>query len=136
MQYLALDLGNRRIGLASGEPGVPVVPSGYLERRNLRYDLAQVLAAARERNAEEIVVGIPYTLSGSASRQTKLAQGFVRALEKETSLPVRTVDERYTSVEAEGRLRDAGAQPSHDKGSIDSAAAAVILERYLAQLEA
>ena len=99
MRYLALDLGNRRIGMATGGvPGVPVVPVGHLERKTLRHDLDRVLAIARERDAAAIVVGIPYSLSGEAAGQAKLAQGFVRELVKLTEMPVFTVDERFTSV--------------------------------------
>jgi putative Holliday junction resolvase len=46
-------------------------------------------------------------------------------------MPVYTVDERFTSVEAEGLLREAGRQPSRDKGSVDEAAAVLILRRFL-----
>ncbi len=134
MRYLALDLGNRRIGLATGgDEGVPVVPAGYLERRTLRQDLDRVLAVAAERAASAIVVGMPYSLTGEAGPQAKLAQGFVRELRKRTRLPVHTVDERFSSVEAEGLLRESGVQPSRRKGDVDAMAAALILERFLAR---
>ena len=134
MKYLALDLGNRRIGLATGgEEGVPAVPAGHLVRNALRNDLERVLAAAQERGAEAIVVGMPYSLSGEIGQQAKLAEGFVRELRKRTHLPVHTVDERFSSVEAEGLLRDSGVQPSRRKGDVDAMAAALILERFLAR---
>jgi putative Holliday junction resolvase len=130
---LALDLGNRRIGLATGgEEGTPVVPAGHLERKTLRHDLDRVLAAAAERAAGAIVVGMPYSLSGEAGSQARLAQGFVRELRKRTNLPVHVVDERFTSVEAEGLLRESGVRPSRRKGDVDAMAAALILERFLA----
>ena len=134
MKYLALDLGNRRIGLATGgEEGVPVVPAGHLVRNALRHDLERILAAAQERGAEAIVVGMPYSLSGEAGQQARLAEGFVRELRKRTHLRVHTVDERFSSVEAEGLLRDSGVQPSRRKGDVDAMAAALILERFLAR---
>ena len=133
MQYLALDLGNRRIGLATGgDDGVPAVPAGHLERKTLRQDLDRVLAEAAQRNACAIVVGMPYSLSGETGPQAKLAQGFVWELRKRTNLPVHIVDERFSSVEAEGLLRDSGVQPSRRKGDVDAMAAALILERFLA----
>ena len=133
MRYLALDLGNRRIGLATGgDEGIPVVPVGHIVRNTLRPDLDRVLAAARERDAGAIVVGMPYSLSGETGPQAKLAQGFVRELRKRTQLPVHTVDERFSSVEAEGLLRESGVQPSRRKGDVDAMAAALILERFLA----
>ena len=133
MRYLALDLGNRRIGLATGgDEGMPAVPAGHLERKTLRQDLDRVLAAAEQRNAGAIVVGIPYSLSGEIGPQAKLAQGFVRELRRRTELPVHVVDERFSSVEAEGLLRESGVQPSRQKGDVDAMAAALILERFLA----
>ena len=134
MRYLALDLGNRRIGLAvGGEEGVPVVPAGHIERKTLRQDMERVLAAVRDRGAGAIVVGMPYSLSGETGVQAKLAEGFVRELHKQTHLPVYTMDERYSSVEAEGLLRDSGAPTLQAKGDVDAMAAALILERFLAR---
>ena len=135
MRYLALDLGNRRIGVAAGGAGVPAAPVGYVERRTLRHDLDRVLSMAGEREVAAIVVGMPYSLSGRVGEQARLAQGFVRELRKRTELPVFTVDERFTSVEAEGLLREAGGQPSRSRGDVDAAAAVLILERFLAQGE-
>jgi putative Holliday junction resolvase len=59
------------------------------------------------------------------------ARGFAQSLRKQTDLPIYTVDERFTSVEAEGLLREEGRQPSREKGSVDAAAATLILERFL-----
>ncbi len=133
MRYLALDLGDRRIGLAvGGDEGIPAVPAGYLERRSLRLDLDRVLDAAEQRGAGAIVVGMPYSLSGETGSQARLAEGFIRELRKRTQLPVHAVDERYSSVEAEGLLRESGVQPSRRKGEVDAVAAALILERFLA----
>ncbi len=132
MKLLALDLGDRRIGLAvAHDSSGPAFPAGHLLRTKLSQDLQAVLNAARERGVEGIVVGIPYALDGSVSRQAKLAEGFVRALKKETTLPVFLVDESYTSYEAEGLLREAGVEPSRDKGLVDEAAAVLILQRFL-----
>ena len=134
MKYLALDLGNRRIGLAvGGEPGVPVVPVGYLVRKTLREDIGKVLQAAEAREVDGIVAGMPYSLSGEVGEQARLAQGFLGALKKQTGLPVHTVDERFTSVGAEEMLRESGLRPSRARGEVDAAAAVLILERFLSQ---
>ena len=89
------------------------------------------MGIAKDRGAEGVVVGIPYNQEGKLGPQAKKVQGFVRALRKKTGMPVYTMDERYTSVEAEGLLREAGGQPSRDKGSLDEAAAVLILRRFL-----
>ena len=132
MRLLALDVGDRRIGLASGfsELGT-ALPSGVLHRSRLALDIRGVVDAARQRQTDVIVVGVPYLPGGEESPQTKLVHGFVRALRKETGLPVHTVDEAFTSVEAEALLRDAGQEPSRDRGSVDEAAAVLILQRFL-----
>ncbi len=135
MRLLALDLGDRRIGMATGGvPGLPATPIGHLERDTLNRDLEQVLALARKRDIEGFVVGMPYSLSGEMGPQAKLAQGFIRELEKRTELPVYAVDERFTSLNAERLLREGGGQPSRRRGAVDAAAAALILERFLAQI--
>ena len=136
MRLLALDVGERRIGLASGvsELGA-ALPAGVVHRTKLASDIRAVLDAARRRQTDAIVVGIPYRSGHEESDQTKYVRGFVRALRRETPLPVHEVDEAFTSFEAEGMLRDAGFEPSRDKGSIDETAAVLILRRFLESLE-
>ena len=132
MRLLALDVGERRIGLSSGvaELGT-ALPAGVLRRTRLALDVQAVLEAARQRQADAIVVGIPYRPGGEESPQTKLVWGFIRALRKETTLPIHVVDEAFTSVEAEGLLREAGMEPSRNRGAVDEAAAVLILRRFL-----
>ena len=130
---MALDLGERRIGLAVGDTATTLVfPAGHIVRSRLSQDLDRTLQAGRERGADGFVVGMPYSLDGSAGTQAKRARGFVKALRKRTSMPVFTIDERFTSVEAEAILRESGREPSRRKGSVDETAAALILERFLA----
>ena len=130
---MALDLGERRIGLAvSYGENTPVLPAGHLVRGKLADDVSQVLDMARQRSIGALVVGLPLTLSGEVGVQAKRAQGFVRAVRKRSPMPVYTVDETFTTVEAEGLLRDSGSQPSRDRGTVDSVAAALILQRFLA----
>ena len=134
MKLLALDVGEKRIGLASGVAELrTALPAGVLRRTRLALDVRAVLEAARQRQADAIVVGIPYRPGGEESLQTKQVRGFIRALRKETSLPVHGVDEAFTSVEAEGLLRDAGLEPSRNRGAVDEAAAVLILRRYLSE---
>lgn len=130
---LALDLGERRIGLAvCDRAGSLVFPAGHLIRSKLSLDVNQVLSLAEDRQVDGIVVGVPYTVSGKTGRSAQRAQGFIRALQKATSLPIHGVDESYTSVEAEGLLRESGQQPSRRKETVDETAAVLILQRYLA----
>ena len=129
---MGLDLGERRIGLSvSHGASMLVIPAGHLNRVKLKQDVERVVAMAEEREIEGFVVGLPYTLAGEVGIQAKRAQGFIRALRKRTSIPVYTVDETFTTFEAEGLMREAGQQPSRNRGAVDSAAAVLILQRFL-----
>ncbi|MCH8298570.1 MAG: Holliday junction resolvase RuvX [Chloroflexi bacterium] len=135
-KLMALDLGERRIGLAVSGPGGLALPAGHLIRSKLAQDVQRVIKAAQDRQAQGIVVGIPYTLQGETGPSAKLAHGFIRALRraigKEESLTVHEMDERFTSVEAEALLRESGVQPSRDRATVDETAAVLILQRFLA----
>ena len=132
VRFLSLDLGERRIGLAiSSGHDLPIFPLGHLRRGTLEQNIKEVLALASEREVQGMVVGMPYTLSGEVGTQARKAQGFVNALMKRTVLPVYTCDETFTSVEAEGLLKDSGIQPSRDRGRVDATAAVLILQRFL-----
>ncbi|MDA0735394.1 MAG: Holliday junction resolvase RuvX, partial [Chloroflexi bacterium] len=120
---MGLDLGERRIGVSvSHGVSILVLPAGHLNRVKLKQDLERVLEMAEERQIEGIVVGLPYTLAGEVGVQAKRAQGFIRALRKRTSIPVFTIDETFTTFEAEGLLKEAGHEPSRNRGAVDSAA--------------
>ncbi len=132
-KLIALDLGERRIGLAVSGPGGLALPAGYIFRSKLTEDVQQVIEFASERQAQGIVVGIPYTLQDETGPAAKLAKGFIRALRKETTLSIYEMDERFTSVEAEGLLRESGVQPSRDRPTVDETAAVLILQRFVAR---
>ena len=131
-KLIALDLGKGRIGLAVSGPGGMALPAGPIVRSKLSQDVQQVISFAEDHRAEGIVVGIPYMAGGETGVSAKLARGFIRALSKETEMTIYEMDERFTSVEAEGLLREAGVQPSRDRASVDETAAMLILQRYLA----
>ena len=137
-KLIALDLGERRIGLAVSGPEGMALPAGHIVRSKLAQDVQQVIASAQERQAQGIIVGIPYTLQGETGDSAKLARGFIRALRRalgdDGSLAIYEMDERFTSVEAEGLLRESGVQPSRERASVDETAAVLILQRFLTSL--
>ena len=133
-RLLALDVGDRRIGLAvSIPPGSLILPAGYIQRRNRRTDIAAILAEANSRDAVAIIVGIPYDAQGRSGEQARKIQSLVRALERAANIPVLTVDESYTSHAAESALRQAQPNTPPSPGAIDSASAVAILRRFVAQ---
>ena len=135
LRLLCLDVGDRRIGLAISDPtGVVATPLGFVERTRLQEDIARILDYALERQAEGIVVGIPLSLNSKPGPQAAKVEAFLKALRRRTDLPIHTVDERFSTAEAERLLRQAGRRPSRHKGEVDAAAATVILQEYLDRL--
>ena len=123
MRYLALDVGDRRIGVAVGDDAHGLVrPLRTLSRRSVVKDLAELRKVARDEKVDALVIGLPLTLRGEEGHQAERVRRFATAIE-ELGLPVQLYDERHTSSEAELR----GAK------DIDAGAATILLEDFLAQ---
>jgi putative Holliday junction resolvase len=135
---LAFDFGHRRIGVACGDTvsrtaapldAVPVGMGGP------RWDVIDALL--REWQPALIVVGLPYNVDGSDSTQTRDARAFATEVARRCRLQVVLVDERYSSREAEARLksaRESGLRRRRvAKADVDAAAACVILERWFTE---
>ena len=132
MRILALDVGDRRIGLAISDPtGLLASPLGHVERGPT--DIDDIIRIVGDNNAARIVVGVPLTLAGDSGEQAGKVRRFVREIRSATDVPVVTVDERFSTVLALRLLTDTdrGRRSNRDKGRIDSSAAAVILQSYL-----
>jgi putative Holliday junction resolvase len=132
-RYLALDIGNRRIGVAvSDELGLTAQPVLTLERRrNTREDLRSLARLCRRYGVAGIVVGKPLRLSGEASRQTEKAQAFAAELGALTGLPIHMWDERLTTHEAHRILYEAGHARQEHGAVVDQVAATLILKSFL-----
>ena len=132
MRILALDIGERRIGVALSDPGgLLATPLTAIHRRRQAEDIDEVLRLVDEHDAERIVVGLPLELSGRRGTQAGRVSTFVRAMAERTQVPVDTVDERYSTVQAQRQLRESGVKPSRNRARVDAAAAAIILQSYL-----
>lgn len=105
-----------------------------LEAQGPPDDQEHIAEIAIENDARAIIVGMPINMDGSHGPAARRVTAFCRTLRTITVLPVLPYDERLTSSEAETRLRAAGVKPSRNKGRIDSAAAALILESYLSSV--
>ena len=116
---LAFDFGLKRIGVAVGEPELRTAhPLSAVAH------FSQIEKLVEEWKPASLVVGLPTSVQGVAHAMTRQAEDFARRLEKRFKLPVARVDERYTSVEAESRLKGL------KKKAVDSVAAQLILEQY------
>jgi len=132
LRILALDVGEKRIGVALSDPtGVLASPLTTIESKGQDSDIDEVLRLAEEHEAGEIVVGLPLSMSGRRGPQAGRVDAFVRAMAERTDIPLKSMDERLSSVQAERMLRESGVEPSKNKARVDSAAAAIVLQSYL-----
>lgn len=130
MRVLGVDWGEARIGLAvSDETGT--IASPYKVIPNDGDAAKAVVNAAAVTGAEEIVVGYPLTLTGAEGPAAERVQNFARDVQSRVSVPIKLVDERFTTKAAEEKLRAAGASGDRIKKTADAAAAALILQTYL-----
>lgn len=120
-RYLALDVGERRIGLAVGDKGGGIArPLRTLRRRSVRADVAAIADVARREEVTALLIGLPLTLRGEEGPQAARVRRFAEACAA-LGLPVEVHDERFTTSEA-------GIQGARD---VDAGAASILLEAYL-----
>ena len=132
MTVLGLDVGNKRIGVAvSDESRLLATPNTTIIRTELSKDIDSILEVISQKLVKEIVVGFPLSLSGKVGIQARNVSLFIDSLSSYTSIPIKTVDERYSTVEAEKRLKEIGVKPSENRSRVDALAAAIILQSYL-----
>ena len=136
-RVLGVDLGEKRIGLAcSDSSGVLASPLRVLLRSgDPAADRAAILEAARDAEAQVIVVGLPRSLSGREGPAARGARGEAAALaelaEGAGEIQVELHDERFTTRDAQKALSAGGRSTREQRSMIDAAAAAVMLQSYL-----
>lgn len=132
MRYLGLDVGDRRIGVAvSDETGTIATGLPTLRRVGPRKDVRAVAEIVREREIDEVVVGLPRRLDGGLGPQAQKVLAFMEDLRPAAKVPVVPWDERFTSVVAEQALVEADVSRQGRKGLVDKVAAILILQNYL-----
>ena len=127
---LALDYGSARCGVAVSDPtGVLATPLEPVLKPGGRKGMGRILALVRELEAERVLVGLPLSLSGGDSAQTREVRDFAAVLERRLDgVPVELYDERFTTVLAQ---RDGEIQARSPRASEDSRAAAHLLSSWL-----
>ena len=132
MRVLAIDHGTKRMGIAvSDELGMLAQPVGFIPAEPFEEFLAELKGLLAEREVEQVLVGMPRNMDGSYGPQALKVQDFVAVLKRAVSQPVKTWDERLTTVQAAGKLRASGKKARQQKEKVDAAAAAVLLQGYL-----
>jgi putative holliday junction resolvase len=131
-RILALDVGEKRIGLAISDPlGITAQGIGVLSRKGREEDLTQLVKMAREYGVTEIVVGLPRHMDGRPGAAVPAILELAGSLGAALGVEVKPWDERLTTVEAERVLVQADMSRRRRRKVVDRLAAVLILQGYL-----
>ena len=132
MIIVAVDLGQARTGLAVCDRGeVLASPLAVIQERDRARLVERIAAAARERGAQRLVVGLPRNMDGSEGESAQKARETGAMLAEASGLPVDFCDERGTTITAHNYLHATNTRGKKRKAVVDAVAATVILEDYL-----
>lgn len=132
MRILAIDHGSRRMGIAiSDELKMIAQPLEFIPAEPFAGFLARLQELLREKEVELILVGLPRNMDGSHGPAAQKVQEFVAALKSNTAVPIKTWDERLTSVQANRLLIQGNVRRDKRKEKVDKMAAAILLQSYL-----
>lgn len=133
-RIMAVDLGDRRIGLAMSDPSRLIAqPAGFVERRaGKRPPLTALLAKASEIGVTAFVVGLPLDEAGEDTPRAREARRLAHELEVRTGHPARMLDERFTTSAALRAVKAMEGSTRGRRGDVDALAATVLLEQALA----
>lgn len=136
-RWLAIDLGDRRVGLALSDPsGMIASPAGHLDRRpGKRPPLTALLAKSVELEAEGFVVGLPLDQQGEDSPRALEARRLAVELTARTGHPTELVDERFTTAAALRTVKEMEGSTWGRKGDVDAMAATILLQHALRLFE-
>ena len=130
MRYMALDLGDQRIGIAFSDAlGMIARPFKVIKRTSRVNDYNTYKTLIAEQKVQAVVVGLPLNMDGSEGKQAKWVRDYVACFSETVDIPITLWDERLTTETAYEIIKDSGRQPGKDE--IDAVAAAVILQSYL-----
>jgi len=132
MRILGIDLGIVRIGVAiTDQSAIFASPLTVIQAGGIKKNAEKILNLANKYNCELIVFGMPYELDGSKGKIARKVEKLIVELKKSFKGKIDTIDERFTSVEAERALIDGDTSRAKRKQKIDKVAAALILQSYI-----
>jgi len=132
-RFLAVDYGRKRIGLAISDPlGMIASPAGFIERREgKRPPITKIVARATGLDAQGYLIGLPLDGEGNETPWTAEVRALGAEIAKRTGMPVRFLDERFTTAVALRTVKEMGESTRGRKGDVDSLAATILLQRAL-----
>ena len=132
-RLLAIDYGERRVGLAVSDPtGTIASPAGHITRRpGKRPPIAEIVRRAEELEARGFVLGLPLDEHGEETPRSEEVRRIAAEIERRTGLPTTLVDERFTTAAALRAVREMGGSTRGRKGDVDALAATLLLQHAL-----
>ena len=135
MRIMAIDLGDRRTGLAVSDLlGMLCGEAWTMEEWNMERAAERISDEAKKREVGTLVLGLPKNMDGSEGPRAEKCRAFKALLEQASSLPVVLWDERRSSIEAHAILHASGKREKQHRKTVDAVAASLILEGYLCSL--
>ena len=134
---MSIDYGEKRVGIALSDPLHTIsYPLCVINKKNENQLVDEIIRIINDKLVEKIIIGLPLSMSGSYSEQTKKVVVFKDFLIKELSdrslsIDIDTIDERLSSVSAKNIMIQQGVKTGHNKGRIDELSASIILQEYL-----
>jgi putative Holliday junction resolvase len=132
-RVMAIDYGEKRIGLALSDPTRTIAsPLDHIVRRaGKRPPLAEIIKRAAANEVQALVIGLPLDQEGDDTPRATEVRAIALELEKRTGMPVTLVDERYTTAAALRTVREMGGSTRGRKGDVDALAATILLQHAL-----
>jgi putative Holliday junction resolvase len=135
MRILALDHGTKRVGVAvSDDMKIIATPLEYIPAEPFADFLARLKEIIHEKEIELIFIGMPRNMDGSYGPAALKVQEFVAVLKEAITIPIKTLDERLTTVQAQKFLIQGNVRREKRKEKVDKTAAAILLQSYLDSL--
>jgi putative Holliday junction resolvase len=132
MRILAIDYGAVRIGVALSDPtGTLAKPLPFLPAKGDAKLAKEIAALAAKEGVVRILLGLPRHMNGELGEAAEKVKAFAAVLTQATTIPLKLVDERLSTIQAGRQLHDMGKNARKQRERIDSEAAAVLLQSYL-----
>ena len=131
MNYLGIDWGEKRIGLAFADGIGVAMPLSAAVAVSKKERMRHIETMLTQRKVQELVVGYPLNMNGTVGFKANEVDEFIEELEKRFRLPIHRIDERLSSHSVEQELKGKKKKPSRQSGEIDSRAAALILQDFI-----
>lgn len=131
-RILALDFGTKRIGIALSDPTLSLAsPLPFIDATPFKTLIEKLKLLIRDKEVVQILIGVPRNMDGSYGPSAEKALDFSLRLQELLLIPIKNIDERLSTVEAQRRLQEAGKNQKQQRSIIDSSSAVIILQSYL-----